>query len=175
MQHPYKRTRYALEDQPPIAQCEPQNNWQFGQTSNKTDVNQQRNIVRQRHNCRQIGGMTMRRNGELKRIVGSPRALSGRRGAPRPRTAIARFARYARSSLRFILKWSARNERRGSHTPLRPLRTRGERERDSFNGGLDESFHCKSAYSRGRALLSSFCRTALIATIEVRSRTSPQR
>ncbi|WP_337492479.1 hypothetical protein, partial [Slackia isoflavoniconvertens] len=34
--------------------------------------------------------------------------------------------------------------------------------------GLDESFHCKSAYSRGRALLSSFCRTALIATIEVR-------
>ena len=33
-------------------------------------------------------------------------------------------------------------------------------------GDLDESFDCKSAYSRGHALLSSFCRTALIVTMK---------
>ena len=156
MQHPYKRTRYALEDQPPIAQCEPQNNWQFGQTSNKTDVNQQRNIVRQRHNCRQIGGMTMRRNGELRRIVGSPRGLGGRRGTLRPRTAIVRFAHYARSSLRFILKRKARNERRGSRAPLRPPRPRGERQRDSFNGRPGRGFRLQICLFSWSCLAASF-------------------
>ena len=129
MQHPYKRTRYALEDQPPIAQCEPQNNWQFGQTSNKADVNQQHNIVRQRHNCRQIGSMTMRRNGELRRIVALASALG--KVCARPRFATVRLWLTMRSPRCVQLLTNPSFERRGSHASL-PERRRQKR-RDSFN------------------------------------------
>ena len=130
--------------------------WQFSQTSTKTDVNQQCDIVRQRYNCRQIGGWTMRRNGELRRIVGSPRRLGGRRGTLRPRTAIVRFAHYARSSLRFILKRKARNERRGSRAPLRPPRPRGERQRDSFNGRPGREFRLQICLFSWSCFLPAF-------------------
>lgn len=126
MQHPYKRTRYALKDQPPIAQCEPQNNWQFGQTSNKADVNQQRNIVRQRHNCRQIGGMTMRRNGELRRIVALASALG--KACARPRFATVRLWLTMRSPRCVQLLMNPSFERRGSHASL-PERRRQKKAR----------------------------------------------
>ena len=147
MQHPYKRTRYALEDQPPIAQCEPQNNWQFGQTSNKADVNQQRNIVRQRHNRRQIGSMTMRRNGELRRIVALASALG--KVCARPRFATVRLWLTMRSPRCVQLLTNPSFERRGSHASL-PERRRQKSEIRSIED-LDESSDCKSAYSRSHA------------------------
>ena len=103
--------------------------WQFGQTSTRTDVNQQCDIVRQRYNCRQIGGMTMRRNGELRRIVALASALG--KVCARPRFATVRLRLTMRSPRCVQLLTNPSFERRGSHASL-PERRRQKR-RDSFN------------------------------------------
>ena len=136
MQHPHKRTQCAFEDQPPIAQCEPQKKWQFGQTSTKTDVNQQGDIVRQRYNCRQIEGWTMRRNGELRRIVALATALG--KACARPRFATVRLWLTMRSPRCVQLLMKPSFERRGSRASL-PERRR-QKGRDSFNGRPGRGF-----------------------------------
>ena len=135
--------------------------WQFGQTSTKTDVNQQCVIVRQRYNCRQIEGWTMRRNGELRRIVALATAL--RKACARPRFATVRLWLTMRSPRCVQLLMKPSFERRGSRASL-PERRR-QKGRDSFNGRPGRGFRLQIGLFLWSCFLPVFDRAPPIATV----------